>query len=156
MEFILEKVEKSKKDILYRLLQYSLYEESMFDQNEINEYGIYEYKWFDNYFLDEDRDAYFIKMKDNNKLLGFVMVNTYTQIYKNGHSIAEFMILPKFRKNKIGKYAAITIFDKYRGNWEIKPSSGNEIAYKFWEKVIKEYTNNNYKFENSLFIFNNE
>lgn len=53
MDIVLEKVEESKKDVLYRLL-------------------------------------------------GFVMINTYMQKCSSGHSIAEFMILPKFRNRKIG------------------------------------------------------
>lgn len=37
MEIVLEKVELDKKDTLYRPLQYSLFEESISDLNEMNE-----------------------------------------------------------------------------------------------------------------------
>lgn len=37
MNIYLDKVDKDKKDTLYRLLQYSLYEESLNDGNEMNE-----------------------------------------------------------------------------------------------------------------------
>lgn len=36
MEIILEKVEIDQKEVLFRLLQYSLFEESLNDQNEMN------------------------------------------------------------------------------------------------------------------------
>ena len=79
MEIILEKVEISQKDILFRLLQYSLFEESLNDQNEMNNEAIFEYEWFENYFIDTEREAYFIREKRTNKLLGFAMINTYVQ-----------------------------------------------------------------------------
>lgn len=37
---------KENKDVLYRLLEYSLYEESANDLNEMNEDAIFEYKYF--------------------------------------------------------------------------------------------------------------
>ena len=155
MNLILEKVTNDKKDVLYRLLQYSLFEESLNDGNEMNDEGIFEYKYFDNYFTDDDRDAFFIKNEETNKLLGFVMINTYMQKSSNGHSIAEFMVIPKYRRNKIGKETAIKCFNMYKGNWEVSPSFGSEQAYTFWKKVIDEYTNKNNKFIDGIFIFNN-
>ena len=155
MNLILEKVKNDKKDVLYRLLQYSLFEESLNDGNEMNDEGLFEYKYFDNYFTDDDREAYFIKNEETNKLLGFVMINTFMQKSNNGHSIAEFMVIPKYRKNKIGKEIAIRCFNMYKGNWEVSPSIGSEQAYLFWKKVIDEYTNNNNEFLDGIFIFNN-
>ena len=155
MNLILEKVKNDKKDVLYRLLQYSLYDESINDGNEMNDEAIIEYKYFDNYFTDDDREAYFIKNEETNKLLGFVMINTFMQKSNNGHSIAEFMVIPKYRKNKIGKEIAIRCFNMYKGNWEVSPSIGSEQAYLFWKKVIDEYTNNNNEFLDGIFIFNN-
>lgn len=155
MNCYLEKVLEKDKEVLYRLLQYSLFEESLTDLNEMNDEGIFEYKYFDSYFTSDDRDAFFIKEKDSNKLLGFVMVNTYVQKYDIGHSIAEFMIIPKYRRNKIGKKAAFQIFDMYQGNWEVSPSFGSESAYNFWKRVIEEYSND-FKYIDRIFLFNNE
>ena len=155
MNILLEKVDVKDKEILYRLLQYSLFEESENDLNEMNNKAIFEYKYFENYFTDKDRDAYFIKEKNTNKLLGFAMVNTYTQIFEDGHSIAEYMVIPKYRRNKIGKQVAIELFNKYKGNWEVTPSLNSKKAYLFWKNVIEDYTKNNFKFKNGIFIFTN-
>ena len=103
MEIYLDRALENKKDTLYRLLEYSLYEESLNDGNEMNEEAIFEYKYFDRYFTDDDRNAFFIREKGTNKLLGFVMINTYMQKCDKGHSIAEFMVIPKYRRCKIGK-----------------------------------------------------
>ena len=149
-------VKKEESDILYRLLQYSLFEESETDLNEMNDEALFEYKYFDLYFTDNDRYAFFIKEYDTNKILGFVMINKYMQKYKEGHSIAEYLVIPKYRRNKIGKQVAFEVFDKFPGNWEVEPSYYSEKAYLFWKKTISEYTNNNYKYEDEIFMFNNE
>lgn len=155
MDIYLDKVGNEDREVLYRLLQYSLFEESENDLNEMNAEAIFEYKYFDRYFTDDDRDAYFIRETASNKLLGFAMVDTYMQIYDNGHSIAEYMVIPKYRRNRIGKTVAMELFNRYRGNWEVKPSFNSKKAYLFWEDVVQEYTDNNYDFKNGIFIFTN-
>lgn len=111
MDIILEKVEECKKDALYRLLQYSLFEESLSDQNDMNEDALFEYPWF------------------------------------------EFMVLPKFRRNKIGKKAACACFERYPGNWDVSPAYGSRRAYLFWENVIDEYTGKHNQYEDGIFLF---
>lgn len=54
MEYYLDKVNVKDKNTLYRLLQYSLFEESLNDGNEMNENAIFEYKYFNLYFSDKD------------------------------------------------------------------------------------------------------
>ena len=154
MDIKLEKVTSEEKAILYNLLQFAIYDASQYVDIDLNELGFFDYDWFENYFTDHDRDAYFIKMSD--KLIGFVMVNENLKIYSNGKSIAEFLILPSYRRKKIGKQVAITIFDMYLGNWEVEPIENSIQAYKFWQNTIKEYTNNNYEEKNKMFTFNNK
>ena len=81
------------------------------------------------------------------------MINTYMQHTKEGHSIAEFMVIPKYRRNKIGKKVAFMCFDLYQGDWEVSPSKGDEIAYNFWKTVIDEYTDKNNDFKDGIFSF---
>lgn len=153
IQYRLERVKIEDKDILYRLLQYSLFEESLTDQNEMNNEAIFEYKYFDSYFQDNDREAYIIKELGTNKILGFAMVNQYMQKSKDGHSIAEFMIIPKFRRLKIGKRVAIELFNMHKGKWKVKPSYGSVVALSFWKSVVDEYTQNDNTFEDGIFIF---
>lgn len=155
MNIYLDKVDLNNKDILFRLLEYSLFEESLNDGNEMNNQAIFEYKYFDSYFQDESRNAFFIREKGIDKLLGFVMINKYVQKVKEGHSIAEYMVIPKYRKKHIGKQVAFECFDMFPGFWEVSPSFGSEAAYLFWNKVINEYTNGNNKFEDGIFVFEN-
>ena len=42
VEIILDRVKEENKDVLYRLLEYSLFEESLNDGNEMNNDAIFE------------------------------------------------------------------------------------------------------------------
>ena len=46
MNVKLVQVKADEKTILYRLLQFALYDGSFYINNELNEYGIFEYKYF--------------------------------------------------------------------------------------------------------------
>ena len=77
MDILLERVPAARKETLFRLLQYSLFEESATDQNEMGDNALFDYEWFEFYFTEPEREAYFITEKETKKLLGFVMINTY-------------------------------------------------------------------------------
>ena len=151
-------VKQKEKEKLYKLLQYALYDGSQYIDNDINEDCIFEYRWFDNYFTDNDRNAYFIK--SGNAYVGMVMVNENLKFNKDGKCIAEFLIMPRYRRNHIGKKVAYEIFEKFKDNWEVQPMENNPIAYSFWKNIISEYTNGNYITKNDgiedVFIFNNK
>lgn len=153
MEIYLVPVKLEKRDVLYRLLQYSLYEESAFDGNEMDETARFAYPWFDAYFTEPSREAWFICSEDGKKLLGFVMVNTFLQKAASGHSIAEFMVLPAYRRQGVGRTAARACFQMHPGTWEVSPSFGSEHAERFWKRIIEEYTGNSPRFEDGVFIF---
>lgn len=152
MNYKIEKVKSCEKKILYNMLQFALYDGSRYINNKMNAEGLFEYKWFDNYFTDDDRIAYFIK-NDNNDLIGFTMINQNMKEVSIGHSVAEFLILPNYRRNHIGKNVAFEIFSLFKGNWEVEPIENSEEAYCFWENVIKDFTNDNFEYKNNIFIF---
>ena len=158
MNFEIVEANVKDKDKLFRLLQFALYDGSQYINNEINQDCIFEYKWFDKYFSDSKRNAYFIK--NNEEYLGMVLVNENLKFNKTGKCIAEFLILPKYRRNHIGKKVAYDIFEMFKGDWEVQPMENNPIAYSFWKNIINEYTNGNYITKNDgvedVFIFNNK
>ncbi len=158
MNYTLHKVTIKEKDILYRLLEYSLYDGSMYINNDIDEEAKFIYPWFDNYFTDDDRHAYFIK--NGNDFLGMALVNENLKFNKSGKCVAEFLIMPRYRRNHIGKKVAYDIFEKFKGDWEVQPMENNPIAYSFWKNIINEYTNGNFITKNDgiedVFIFNNK
>ena len=152
VEVQLERVTESTRQALWNLLQYLLFETSPSGKNVANEDGSFDYKYFDNYFTDDNRDAYIVKSKTG-ELVGFVMINQYLQKAKTGHSIAEFLVLPRFRRNGVGSEVAKRCFAMYPGHWEVGPADGSDSAYKFWKKVIDDVTKKNNQLEDGLFVF---
>ena len=137
MEIALERVIQEKRSTLFRLLQYSLFEESLTDLGEMNDDALFDYPWFNAYFTEPQREAYFIRAQASKKLLGFAMVREHED---GRHSIAEFMVIPKYRRSGIGSQAAKACFALHHGLWEVKPAYGSESAWLFWQKAIAQMT----------------
>ena len=115
-----------------------MYDGSQYIDNDINEDCIFEYRWFDNYFTDNDRNAYFIK--SGNAYAGMVMVNENLKFNKDGKCIAEFLIMPRFRKNHIGKKVAYEIFEKFKNHSYIRRQSWSPdvfIQYRLTAPLIR-------------------
>ena len=106
----------------------------------LNESG--EYKYLSSYFTDSDRSAFFICTND--KVAGFVLINTHTLIEESAHSIAEFYVVPDFRRQGIGERAAELAFRQFPGKWEVAQMEANEQAIRFWHKVIDDVTKGKY------------
>ena len=149
----LDKVLLEEKELLFRLLQFALYDGSLYNTNKIGEDGLFPYKWFDNYFTDDDREAFFIREDD--KIVGFVMINQFMKKCDNGHSVAEFLVLPEYRRNHIGKKVAYLVFEMFPGNWEVEPIEESIEACRFWENVVVNYTNNKFSFSDGIYVFKN-
>lgn len=60
------------------------------------------------------------------------------------YDLAEMFILNAYKKKGYGEIVAKQVFDLHHGSWEIRPVPRSEGAKKFWLKVVKNYTNNNY------------
>ena len=144
MTIRLDPAQPMDRNALFRLLQYSLYEESATDGNEMDADALYDYPWFDLYFTEDSRHAYLIREEGTDMLLGFAMVKNREE-GRTGYKIAEFMVLPKYRRNGVGRQAAIACFDRFRGEWEVSPALGSESAYRFWERTIAAYTDGHFQ-----------
>ena len=153
MDFQLNRVRLEERKVLYRLLQYLLYEESAHDGNEIGSDALFLYPWFDAYFTDPAREAYLFREPGSGKLLGFAMLYTVARNSASVHSIVEFMVLPPYRQQGVGEAAARTCFQMHTGTWEVSPSFGSESAYSFWERVIGRYIEETPRFKEGTFIF---
>jgi len=132
-----------EKEILRNLLEKYDYEFSQYDQRDVNDLGLYGYDYLDHYWTENDRWAFFIKV--DQKLGGFVMVNTYPEVDEpTDYTVAEFFVMHKYRGRGVGKYAAFQVFNMFSGKWQLKRHPQNMNSVHFWNKVIHEYTGGNY------------
>ena len=81
-------------------------------------------------------------------MAGFVLINSYSCIgEKPDYVIAEFCVLPKYRKSHIAEKAFNLLCKTYPGKWELKYNVRNIPAMKLWEKVTESLNATIYQLE---------
>jgi predicted acetyltransferase len=144
MNIAIEEITIDEKEVLRNLLEKYNYEFSQYENRDINKLGLYGYKYLDNYWTEENRFPFFIKV--DNKLAGFIMINGYPENnIKTSYAISEFFIMYKYRRRGIGKYAVNYILNKFKGKWQLKYHPNNIVSEKFWISVINDYTEGEYE-----------
>jgi predicted acetyltransferase len=130
---------------LRHLMQFYSYDFSDLVDLDVNEDGSFADKPWDEYWVDDWRHAFLIRV--DKKLAGFVLVHERSRFTGKGgvFDMAEFFVLKKYRKRGIGRGAAFACFDRFRGDWEIRQRSTNVAATAFWRRVIARYTHGSFK-----------
>lgn len=144
MNISIEPILLEQKSVFVQMMELYRYDFSEFSDDDINEYGYFGYSHIDDYWNEEGRYPFFIRV--DGKLAGLVLVRSCCE-YNNlpdPHNIAEFFVMKKYRRRGVGKAAAVKIFDMFSGGWEVSQWLNNLPARKFWEKVVDEYTNGKY------------
>ena len=102
---------RADRDRLMNLLEKYLCEFSQWDQTDVDEDGLYGYEWLDCYFTEPRRYPYLLRV--DGKLAGFALVNDYPEIpeEKPDFCLSEFFILPKYRRQGVGREAVRRILD---------------------------------------------
>lgn len=145
MNFGLVPVQEDEKEILRNLLEKYLYEFSQYELCDVNDLGLYGYSYLDNYWTEEGRWAFFLKV--DGKLAGFAMINDYPEAGKTDYCMSEFFVMHKYRRCGLGKWAAFQLFQKFPGTWQLKRHPKNIPSVHFWDKVVSEFTGGDYRLE---------
>lgn len=127
-------VKEREREQLWNLLQKYLCELSPYFDLEVDEKGNFPYEHFEDYFSDPSRRAYIIY--DGDSVAGFVMLNKVSEFGEDiDYSVAEFFILPKFRRTGLGSDIFLVLRKQFKGQWEIKYHVDNIPAVNYWTKV---------------------
>lgn len=161
MNITLHLMSVDEKALLIRLMELYKYEFSVFSNKDINEYGYYGYAHIDDYWNEEGRFPYLIRV--DGKIAGFALICPHCDYRKetDARCFGEFFVMLKYRRMGIGKQAATQLFDLHRGPWEVCYWKNNVPASLFWKKVVEEYTNDHYQIcgtesnHNCGFVFEN-
>ena len=92
-------------------------------------------------WLEEDGDHPLIILEGGRRV-GFALVNQAPSPHMQpgmDFRMSEFFVLRKHRGLDIGRRAVFSVFDRFRGKWEIFELARNTIAISFWRRVIGEY-----------------
>ena len=140
MDVLVVEAQLKHKPVLHRLMQLYLHDTSEFTGDDPDREGLFTYRYFEEYWKEQDRYPFLIYSDAN--LAGFVLVNTYTVVLRQGEgmSISEFFIMRKYRRQGVGKRAAFHVFDRYPGLWEVREHKDNLVGQQFWRTIISEYT----------------
>jgi predicted acetyltransferase len=137
-EMELVTVRKEDRELLWNLFQEYLYEMTNYYDDLPNEQENLHYSYFDAYFSDSERKAFFLY--EEKDLVGFALIHPYSEIGGQlDYVLAEFTVFPMYRRNHLATKAISVIFEKYRGKWELKYTEKNTAAKALWTKVTEKY-----------------
>lgn len=118
------------KEVLRQLLEFNAYEfAAFFEDSTLDEHGRFGYRWLDHYWTEPDRHPYLIRVGD--QIGGMTLVRGGDHL-----SIAEFLIMPQYRRHGVGRIAARQVFDRFSGDWTVHQVPGNDRAVAFWRRAI--------------------
>jgi len=147
-----------RSEIMERLLQLYLHDISLYYPMDIDQNTcLYQYDDLEK-FLGSGDDAAVYLIEIENKPTGFILVG-----FADGTNIVqEMFVLNNYKRRGVGSAAVIELFDKHRGNWEVKALPRSEQAESFWINTINKYTHGNYNverigvFNRAAITFNNQ
>jgi predicted acetyltransferase len=132
----------AQRPVLDRLLQLYKYDFSEFaaigsPHGELDEEGRFAYPGLEIYWQDSGRIPLLIRADD--RLAGFVLVHQWSALgLPLDHGVAEFFVLRKYRRARVGTRTALLIFRRYPGHWEVPVAWYNPPALAFWRRVTEE------------------
>lgn len=132
------KVGPEDRELLWNVTQKYLYEMTGYYDDEMDASGVLHYGYFDEYFTDPRRMAFFFR--DNERPVGFAMIHPYSSIGGSpDYVMAEFTVFPAYRRRFIATEAAAMLFERFKGRWEVKFNEKNTAAKALWSKATASY-----------------
>jgi predicted acetyltransferase len=130
---------------LRRLLELYQYDFTEFTDDDVGPDGRFGYAYLDAYFGEANRHAMLVKADGH--LAGFVLVRRAAAVHDDGDvmDMAEFFVMRKYRRRRVGAEAARRTFERFPGRWEVRQIAANTPAQSFWRRVIGDYTGGRYE-----------
>lgn len=137
MNLSVEKASLEEKPVVGRLLQLCLRELAAPESASTGAGELIPYPWFDLYWTSVHRFPHLLRC--DGRLAGFAFVREAEEAGDWQWQIAEFFVLPAFRKIKVGTAAACTLLESRRGIWEVSWARTNGPARLFWTAVARHF-----------------
>jgi predicted acetyltransferase len=124
------RAELADKEVLRQLLEFNAYEFARLSHDAVlNEHGRFGYSWLDHYWTEPMRYPFLIRVRGQ---IGGMVLVTGT----DPRSIAEFLVMPQYRRTGVGLAAARYVFDLFGGAWSVHEVPGSDAAVAFWRRAI--------------------
>jgi predicted acetyltransferase len=86
------------------------------------------------------RRTYFIRVDE--RIAGFAITDACSRLTDATEvmDVAEFFVMRKYRRQRVGATAARQLFTLHPGQWEVRQMVKNVAATAFWRRAIAEHT----------------
>lgn len=145
MQIALHPVAVPDKPVLDNLMQLYLHDFSEISGADADDRGRFDYPQLDLYWTEAGRHPFAIRADGHPA--GFALVNRFSPLQDpfEGHAVAEFFVMRKYRRRGVGRAAAMLLFDHFPGHWEVATAASNIPAQAFWRSTIDTYTSGRYQ-----------
>ncbi len=128
-----------QEQVLANLLELYAHDFSEISDLHLDSNGCFGYKYLPLYWQESNRHPFLIKANGN--LAGFVLVRKGSEISgdENVWDVAEFFIVRRYRRHRIGTRAAHEVWRKLPGLWEVRVTEKNTAAQAFWSRAIASF-----------------
>jgi predicted acetyltransferase len=144
MQITLLPAAASDKPALANLMQLYHYDLSEVTGADVDQHGRFDSACLEAYWAEADCHPFLIRV--DQQLAGFALVNRQSRLRTpfHGHSIADFFVLRRYRRQGVGRTAAMLLFDRFPGAWEVSSGADNVPGHVFWRGVVDHYTGGHY------------
>ena len=125
----------SEQDLVHQLDQFYLYEFSRYipDYLKVAADGLFHDGDYLTFWEDSNKYPYLIEHQS--EYAGFAMVEDLGSHFL----MNQFFIMLKFQGSGIAESAALEIFNRHRGQWQVESLLSNRKSEGFWPKIITAY-----------------
>ncbi len=136
-----ELIKAESPEIIMNLFQYYIYDMSEYTGFSPNPNGTYTVDesvvHLNDYWTKADHYPFYIKVDD--QIAGFSLIRKYPNS-KEYYDMGQFFILRKYKGRGVGRKAFECAIGNFPGKWITRVLPHNRGAYKFWNKVIREFS----------------
>jgi len=135
---------EDERPALENLVELYCYDWSELSHLDVREDGRFAALELAQYWRDDWRHPFVLVVEE--KFAGFALILERSRLTGTSgvFDMAEFFVMRRYRRQGVGRAAAFSAFDRFRGPWEVRQRQENPAATGFWRSVIGEYTDGRY------------
>jgi predicted acetyltransferase len=135
VDVTLDLLARADAHVLARLLQLYEYDYSEYGGVDLDERGLFPTVDLDAIWRGHDRN---FLLRVDGRPAGFALVTRHAAYLDAGevNLLAEFFVVRRHRRRGVGGRAAVGLFDRFPGRWELATVPANAGAIAFWRRVL--------------------
>jgi len=107
---------RSEKDAVAQLLELYLHDLSELTAADVGAGGRYGYRYLDDYWTEVECHPFLFRVDD--RLAGLALVQAGAP-----HDMSEFFVMRRYRRRGVGRRAALALFTRFPGEWQVRQLS---------------------------------